>query len=175
MICHPASPAPTVDSVTVAISVVEDRAVRLRYVVVGALDDIVIPAPGPPARVDGLWRTTCFELFVKTPSSAGYSEYNFSPSASWAAYTFDAYRGGMQLADVDQPKILGHRSTGMFVMDVDLVLPVSVHNPILAGCSAVIEDSSGRKSYWALAHPPGEPDFHHEDCFAVRLVAPESA
>ena len=34
------------------------------------------------------------------------------------------------------------------------------------GLSAVIEDTSGRKSYWALAHPPGKPDFHHADCFA---------
>ena len=34
------------------------------------------------------------------------------------------------------------------------------------GLSALIEDTSGRKSYWALAHPPGKPDFHHADCFA---------
>jgi len=34
------------------------------------------------------------------------------------------------------------------------------------GLSAVIEEKSGRKSYWALAHPPGEADFHHSDCFA---------
>ena len=24
------------------------------------------------------------------------------------------------------------------------------------------------QSYWALAHPPGKPDFHHSDCFAHR-------
>jgi hypothetical protein len=34
------------------------------------------------------------------------------------------------------------------------------------GLSALIEDTSGRKSYWALAHPSGNPDFHHADCFA---------
>jgi hypothetical protein len=39
------------------------------------------------------------------------------------------------------------------------------------GLSAVIEDSSGAKSYWALAHPPGKPDFHHPDCFAHELPA----
>ena len=37
------------------------------------------------------------------------------------------------------------------------------------GLSAVIEDTSGGKSYWALAHPPGKPDFHHADCFALEL------
>ena len=34
------------------------------------------------------------------------------------------------------------------------------------GLSALIEETSGRKSYWALAHPPGKADFHHSDCFA---------
>jgi hypothetical protein len=35
--------------------------------------------------------------------------------------------------------------------------------------SAVIEETDGRKSYWALAHPPGTPDFHHPDCFTLEL------
>jgi hypothetical protein len=34
------------------------------------------------------------------------------------------------------------------------------------GLSALLEHTDGRTSYWALAHPPGEPDFHHADCFA---------
>jgi len=39
------------------------------------------------------------------------------------------------------------------------------------GLAAVIEEASGRKSYWALAHPPGKPDFHHSDCFAHEIPA----
>ena len=35
--------------------------------------------------------------------------------------------------------------------------------------SAVIEETNGRLSYWALGHPPGKPDFHHPDCFALEL------
>ena len=37
--------------------------------------------------------------------------------------------------------------------------------------SAVIETRDGAKSYWALKHPPGKPDFHHPDCFALKLPA----
>jgi hypothetical protein len=40
------------------------------------------------------------------------------------------------------------------------------------GISAVIEEQDGTKSYWALAHPPGAPDFHHPTCFAATLPAP---
>jgi hypothetical protein len=39
----------------------------------------------------------------------------------------------------------------------------------IAGVSAVIEEANGAKSYWALAHPPGKPDFHHPDCFRLEL------
>ena len=39
----------------------------------------------------------------------------------------------------------------------------------IASVSAVIEEADGTKSYWALAHPPGEPDFHHPDCFVLEL------
>ncbi|OYY67097.1 MAG: hypothetical protein B7Y49_00295 [Sphingomonas sp. 28-62-11] len=35
--------------------------------------------------------------------------------------------------------------------------------------SAVIEETNGTKSYWALAHASGAPDFHHADAFAVEL------
>ena len=43
--------------------------------------------------------------------------------------------------------------------------------PWQLGLSAVIEEADGRLSYWALAHPPGKPDFHHSDCFALELPA----
>jgi len=33
----------------------------------------------------------------------------------------------------------------------------------------LIEETNGRKSYWALAHPPGKADFHHSDCFVYEL------
>jgi hypothetical protein len=37
------------------------------------------------------------------------------------------------------------------------------------GLNAIIEESDGTRSYWALAHPPGEPDFHHPDCILLEL------
>jgi hypothetical protein len=38
------------------------------------------------------------------------------------------------------------------------------------GLSAVLEETDGIKSYWALAHPNAEkPDFHDSACFAAHL------
>ena len=39
------------------------------------------------------------------------------------------------------------------------------------GLSAILEETDGTKSYWALAHPEGDkPDFHDPVCFAARLA-----
>ncbi len=35
--------------------------------------------------------------------------------------------------------------------------------------TAVLEEKDGAKSYWALAHAPDKPDFHHPDCFVAKL------
>jgi hypothetical protein len=43
------------------------------------------------------------------------------------------------------------------------------------GLSAVIEEVDGTRSYWALAHPPGDPDFHHPACFGIELPPAASA
>jgi hypothetical protein len=39
--------------------------------------------------------------------------------------------------------------------------------------SAVIEETDGHLSYWALAHPAERPDFHHRDGFVLALEPPE--
>lgn len=124
-------------------------------------------------RTDGLWRTTCFEAFARPAGAAGYIEVNVAPSGDWATYRFDAYREGMRDAEVE-PTI--DRDAASLSMRLDCGA-----TDAFAGAdwdvalSAVIEEKDGTKSYWALAHPAGAPDFHHRDCFALQLAAPEAA
>ena len=47
--------------------------------------------------------------------------------------------------------------------------PSSCRIPLALSFTAVIEDTDGRLSYWALAHAPGKPDFHHAHAFALEL------
>src|SRR5260221_5889916 len=54
----------------------------------------VIPPPADPRRADDLWKTTCFEAFLRDPGGEAYREWNFAPSAEWAAYDFTASRDG---------------------------------------------------------------------------------
>jgi hypothetical protein len=140
----------------------------LQYSTKGAAP--LMPVPADPVRTDDLWRTTCFELFVKPPGGTRYFEFNFSPSTQWAAYEFDDYRLGMRDLGFALP-LVDPSEQGLAVMlDLAEILPKGGR----IGLSAVIEETDGTKSYWALAHPPGTPDFHHDACFALELPAPDA-
>jgi hypothetical protein len=168
-------PSTSVDSIEVDIEREADGAIWLRYHVEVALDQIVLPDPADAARSDGLWQSTCFEVFVRHPKAPEYLEFNFSPSSCWAAYHFDDYRLGMEEQMIaTAPEIYLEASESHIALETELTLPMAwVAGSLEIALSAVIEETDGTKSYWALAHPPGKPDFHHPDCFALTLPAPE--
>lgn len=149
-----------------------DRLV-LTYTVTGQVSDIRLLPVVPAERADGLWRHTCFEAFVRAASGPAYYEFNFAPSRQWAAYRFDGYRSGMRPAEIDAPAIEVRSGPGSYTLQASLALSRLPDLPPEAswrlGLSAVIEDISGGTSYWALAHPPGKPDFHHADGFALEF------
>jgi len=147
------------------------------YFVTGRTGDLRIPPITSATRADELWRTTCFEAFVRTSASSGYYEFNFAPSTQWAAYEFSGYRSGMRAAtDIGAPRIEVQTSPELFTLRASLELgrlPSLPGDAVWSlGLSALLEETNGRKSYWALAHPAGKPDFHHSDCFAHQLSAP---
>lgn len=165
---HPTCRCDAVESVEVDVGPRSAAQLRLRYVVTGRMSDLLVPAPADPERTDGLWQSTCFEAFVKQAGADGYDEFNFSPSTQWAVYRFDRYRDGMRNADVLAPRIEGRHGERHYELHVAFDLPGRA--PWRLGVSAVTEETSGQKSYWALAHPPGKPDFHHADAFVLELT-----
>ena len=148
----------------------EAGVLALRYLVSGDMEGVILPPVAAPVRTDELWRRTCFEAFVGAPHEAAYTEINLSPSGQWAAYRFDGYREGMAPLDPFEPPGIAVRRT-----DRSLEVSATLHLDALTksawrlGLSAVIEETGGRISYWAAAHPAGRPDFHHRDGFALEL------
>jgi|HubBroStandDraft_6_1064221.scaffolds.fasta_scaffold552110_1 hypothetical protein len=141
----------------------------LSYVVSGRVSDLRLPPVVAPERADELWRHTCFEAFIRPPTGSAYYEFNFSPSTQWAAYQFGSYRSGMRVANEIAAPRIEVRSTGeSYTLQAALEFE-GLSLPWRLGLSAVLEETNGRKSYWALAHPPGKPDFHHADCFVLEL------
>lgn len=183
---HPDHPPVRVQSVEAAVIGLCENWLRLRWRIEGAGAVLVPPFAGR-GRTDGLWQQTCFELFLREPGEEGYVELNLSPSERWAVYDFAAYRAGM--ADRAMPRdpdctVRGARDLMIF----DASIPLSGLPPLpwQFGLCAVIEeidpdagdrdaDAPGVRSFWALRHPSGVPDFHAPACFAARLGAPAAS
>jgi hypothetical protein len=176
LVCHAYTPPGRVAGVRFSIELRELSAslnkqqILLGFLVDAEPADVRVASPAKPYRTDGLWETTCFELFLQGRRHS-YVELNFSPSSQWAAYNFASYREGMEALDLDPPMIGFWTDDGQPYISITIDLPIQPCGAVAV--SAVIEETDGTKSYWALAHPPGPPDFHHPDCFALTLAAPE--
>ena len=161
---HPTSPISPVKQIFVDFERVNRWRFWARFELRGALSQVVWPASVSGGRADDLWRTTCFEAFLKGDGS--YWEFNFSPSQQWASYSFDAYRSGQrQAAEVAAPAQL-ELEEDYAEFEVTFEQPPGVTR---LGLSAVIQTIDGAISHWALAHPSDTPDFHHPDSFILDL------
>jgi len=166
---HPQTPPRSVTTVTVGVTATDRDDVLLDFAIHGA-DSVVLPKWSSPERVDGLWETTCFELFLKPEGGSTYFEFNFSPSCRWSAYVFDDYRCGRRDLELSVDPHIEFDSDRSNELSADVDLSNIPDTSLKMGLSAVIEEADGTKSFWSLAHPPGEPDFHHDDCFTATLA-----
>ncbi|WP_143435919.1 DOMON-like domain-containing protein [Hydrogenophaga sp. IBVHS1] len=175
--CHPAMPASLPLSLSVEVRTQSDG-LRLHYSLVGDIDSLRLPAPAAPVPTDGLWQHTCFEAFVAADGAAAYQEFNFSPSTAWAAYRFSGERERDTTAEALRRVLLVppqvQNAPRLLTLTARVPLDALPRSPAVLslGLSAVIEERSGHRSYWALHHPLPQPDFHHRDGHTLRLAAP---
>ncbi len=142
------------------------------YNLSGATERVKSAAAGArPSRQHDLWRSTCFELFVKTPTATEYWEYNLAPNRDWNVYHFTGYRSALQqepqITAINITPALAH--TRLASLHAALPLPPSLLARTLAvGISSVIEDAHGHLHYFALQHG-GKADFHDPANFVLSL------
>ncbi|MCW5654667.1 DOMON-like domain-containing protein [Hydrogenophaga sp.] len=148
----------------------------LRYELTGLLSALKIPAAQPQGGpADGLWQHTCFEAFCSDGQTEAYQEFNFAPSGRWAAYRFAAERVRDTDAQALHAPVLDCRLSPQ-ALSLTASLPRAALPPSASGwalgLSAVVEETDGRLSYWALHHPGARPDFHHPGGRTLRLAHP---
>jgi hypothetical protein len=170
---HPDTPCDAIERIEVEASYRTGGVLRAQFCVRGKVDQVILPLQRASQREDELWRHTCCEVFVRPTEAPEYFEFNFSPSMAWAAYRFIGYREGMANAEVSAPQITLNKTDDTVGLEATFNVPESraSFGKARLGLSCVIEESNGRISYWALAHPEGKPDFHHVSGFALELKA----
>jgi hypothetical protein len=176
--CHPETSSQAVHGIEARVRRTESEQIALTYVLKGEITRLEISPPRPPRRADRLWEHTCFEVFVCVKGKPEYCEFNFAPSGEWAAYTFRRYRDGGSLDDEElAPTITVRNAEDRLELDaiirLDRLPTVKALASLRLGLSAVIKEEGAALSYWALKHPPGKPDFHHPDSFALELEPPD--
>lgn len=132
-------------------------AITVKFIIEADSGRLRIAPRRPPRFADGLWRHTCFEVFVAQKGARAYREYDFSPSGEWAAYAFSSYRQ-RSTREIVRPRWKGLAAT------------IPARGRLKIGLCAVIEERDGALSYWALRHPAGKPDFHDRHAFALELA-----
>lgn len=170
--CHPATPCPELAGIRVAVGRDADGALLLRYTLAGDLAGLRLPSPQPAGPADNLWQHTCCEAFVALAGDA-YREFNFSPSGQWAVYDFSGYRERCAAPPPSAAPTIAV-ATDPAGLALTARIPAArlptMETPL--GLTAVIETRTGGKSYWALAHPAPQPDFHRREAFIATLALP---
>ena len=175
LVAHDAYPPRSISAVHARIVSRDAHWLRLRWRIEGSRE-LVVPAFAGKGRADELWRTTCFELFLKPSGGESYSEFNLSPSERWAAYDFSARRDGMtDLTMPREPECTMRQGSSFAIFDAAIPSAGLPAAPCDVGLTCVLEEEGGTKSYWALCHPSPQPDFHDPACFTERLAAPTAA
>lgn len=128
-------------------------------------------------RQEGLWNHTCFEIFLKPFAlSDSYYEFNFSTLGIWDVFAFESYRNpkvlkksfDFELVGLKWDPVLNELGGSVMILKKDLMDQVCARKGSCFGLTAVVEDVSLNKSYWALAHSGVKPDFHQSESFILK-------
>ncbi len=152
----------------------DENRLSIRYCVSGETDSIIFPAVSDsPSRQHDLWKTTCFELFIAIEDQPGYWEFNLSPSRDWNVYAMDAYRqvNMREETRIQRSQFEAWKDAGLVSLQaaIDLDPIIEKGKAIEAGISMIVQTRDGAETYWALAHPGAQADFHLREGFVIHL------
>ena len=112
----------------------------------------VIPEAAEPARADELWKTTCFEAFLRPHGERGLSRVEFRAVGRMGGVRF--HRLPRRHDATPRSRRPVHPDGGQFHLVGARRDDRRRRRPNWElGLSAVLEEKDGTKSYWALAHP----------------------
>jgi len=155
----------------------EGDLLTVSYLMVGDLDAVALPSFGTTdSRQDRLWEQTCFEFFLTAGAEkvdqSPYWEFNLSPTGAWNVFALDGYRAGLreESAFTQLPFSISQSSAGVRLdTAVDLSGLDLSDSQWLLGVSVVCVLVGGEETFWAIAHPDSQADFHSAGSFILRL------
>ncbi len=139
----------------------QTQQIEVGYQVKGAWD-LPTQLPQLGQRVDGLWESTCFEVFLGQELSPSYYEVNCSPNGDWNVFLLDAYRKGKK--ETDDIEVLGLRIEAQHNLWT-LWMTLGVRQGAYRLGVATVWDQP--RNYFCLHHMGEKPDFHNPLSFDI--------
>lgn len=129
------------------------------------------PKPAGARRVTRLWEGTCLEVFIAPATGNAYWEFNVSPQGGWNVFSFERYRYPVTREDeaFTDLKISADSELSKYGVswEFDLASCCDPKDEFAVGLSAILSFDSGKRVYYALAHPSHQPDFHDRESFRL--------
>ncbi|MFT6070341.1 MAG: hypothetical protein ACJAT2_003226 [Bacteriovoracaceae bacterium] len=155
---------------------VELGVLKVAFNLTGDLGSVLAPMPVDlPARVIGLWESTCFEMFIKNSEKEEYFEFNCSSANNWNIFYFPKKRAALKeftpISNLASSTVLKDDQLSVsFWIDLKK-LPIGfwIDGQMKLGLTSVLESKSGGLSYWALEHLDTKPNFHKPESFSFLL------
>ncbi len=149
----------------------------LDYRIRGDIDRPRLPPQAASKFQDLLWSKPAWKRSSASPTATPTSNSTSRPRASGRC--IDSKPIGKDVTSLNPlppPRVIVRRHGEELEADIDIHLGAIPGltaaeikgRELRLAVSAVMQSDQGVISYWALAHPPGKPDFHHRDGFALR-------
>lgn len=140
----------------------------LRYQINDPKKQVVIKNHPKLTRIDGLWNDTCFEFFIRQPSTGHYLEFHFAPkSGAWNVLHFETYRK-RSVQEFPWKEIRPLANQSGFSLDLKLVEKILGPGPLQFGITSVVV-TKDKTNYFALIHGDKVANFHYPPSFIETL------
>lgn len=140
----------------------------LEYKIRDPFNKVQISNHSKDVRKEGLWNETCFEFFIKQPSTGEYLEFHFAPqSGAWNVIHFNSYRK-RSVEQFPWKNFKGLPNRRGFEIDLNMIEQILGPGPYQCGMTTVIK-TQNEISYFALQHSDVMANFHHPASFIETL------
>lgn len=148
----------------------------VNYKIKGDLSSIDLgPLNESSNRIIGLWKKSCFELFLRSGNPQEYLEFNLSPNGDWNCFIFNEEINELteynELLKID---FTANLKDDEFTLELSIDrndLPVihrDFQNVEFSTTSVLLindGDEVFKESFWAINHCDTRPNFHHPDSY----------
>lgn len=142
------------------------KILRARWTIKSQTEDLEWPELKELFFEEGLWESTCFEIFYFDISSTRYTEFNFSPEGKWWACRFESYRSRSKTPlRTLEVQLSSWRLDKELVFQADLPL----FEETKLGVACVLKDKAGDLRYFALQHTGLRADFHRKEDAIIEI------